>query len=99
MKSCDAEEENDMEELIGNESPSWRFYIIDHSTVVDVCNSLPKESPLYGGGVLLAPCFLNIRLGAPSGDGRESGSRELLLDSVDADANYSYSAIVEPFTT
>ena len=50
----------------------------------------------YGGGVLLALCFLNIRLGVPSGDSRESGSRDLLLDSIDADASYSYIAIVEP---
>ena len=51
----------------------------------------------YGGGVLLALCFLlNIRLGVPSGDGRESGSRDLLLDSVDADASHSCVATVEP---
>ena len=64
---------------------------IDRCTVLVRCmQCLGQRNLRYGGGVLLAQCFLNIRLGVPRGDGRESGSRDLLLDSIDADAGYSY---------
>ena len=62
MQSCGADEENDVEELIGNESPSWWSHIIDHSTALDVCKSLPKESPLRWRCTIISPVFFKHKV-------------------------------------
>ena len=63
------------------------------STVLDVCVQVStKESPLRWR-CTISPVFFKHKVRGTEwhGDGRESGSRDyLLLDSIDADASYSY---------